>query len=233
MVTRLSTRRLVSALHALLVLGVMPIVGLVPAARTAGSQAPSPPAPSRSAWDFGLQVAMAPASRNGGWFGGQAAGATQTSLTLLATRDLVRVGPLALRWVAQLDPVVRLGDVEAYTAVPGSFGPIYVLSGTTTAWGAVLVPLAIAGEVAPASRVRLAMSTGVGVAAFSRNVPTAAGRQRNFIAQVEASALVRIGRAQWLEGGLRLRHVSNGYTGWENPGVDSRLVFLGVRIGGR
>lgn len=227
------TRRPVALLHALLVQVVSLMVVLASSARRLEAQTPASTAPSQSGWEFGLQVATAPASRNGGWFGGQAAGATQSSLTLLATRDLVRVGPVALRWVAQLDPLVRLGDVEAYTAIPGSFGPIYVLGGTTTAWGVVLVPLAIAGEVAPASRVRLNASTGVGVAAFSRNVPTAAGRQRNFIAQVEASALVRIGRAQWLEGGLRWRHVSNGYTGWENPGVDSRLVFLGVRIGGR
>lgn len=179
-------------------------------------------------WEFAAQLSTAPASREGGWFGGQVAGVTQSTLTLQASLDLVRVGPVALRYVAQLDPLVRLDGVERYERLAARDAPLYVIGGTTARHGIALVPLGLALEERLHPRVRLRAGTGLGVAGFTAHVPTAAGRQRNFIAQLETTASVRLGTATWLEGGMRWRHVSNGFTAWENPGLDSRLLVLGV-----
>jgi hypothetical protein len=184
-------------------------------------------APART-WELGAQLALAPASRDGGWFGGQVAGVTQSALTLQAALDLVRLGPVAVRYVAQLDPLVRLGGVERYETLTAGESPLYVIGGTTARYGAALVPLGLSLEGRLHDRVALRAGTGLGVAGFTAHVPTAAGRQRNFVAQLEAALSVRVAGPYRLDGGLRWRHVSNGFTAWENPGLDSRLVFVGV-----
>ncbi|HYW50595.1 MAG TPA: acyloxyacyl hydrolase, partial [Gemmatimonadaceae bacterium] len=62
----------------------------------------------------------------------------------------------------------------------------------------------------------------------SQHVPTAAGRQRNFTAEGDAMVLVNAGHDRWLQFGVRLKHISNGLTAYENPGVDNRMLFGGI-----
>ena len=216
--------------------GALPIVAALIA--MVASTAPSFAQGEPRTWELGVQLGAAGDSRNPGWFGARFRGAAQQALTASAALDLVRIGPAAIRYVAHVEPLVRLGDVEHHASLgtldladgdPASLFRLYAVGGRTTVWGAALVPFGLALDARLHSRFRLQAASGLGIAAFTRHVPSAAARQRNFIAQLEASALVRLDATRWLEAGVRWRHLSNGNTAWENPGLDSRLVVLGLR----
>ncbi|HYW52119.1 MAG TPA: hypothetical protein VE861_16000, partial [Gemmatimonadaceae bacterium] len=70
-------------------------------------------------------------SSPGLFFGAQTAGIGQSAIAVRASTDLLRVGPLRLRYSAQLLPVVRLSNVERYTTIDDAGDRTYVLQGRT------------------------------------------------------------------------------------------------------
>ena len=74
----------------------------------------------------------------------------------------------------------------------------------------------------------LAGSTGL--AFFNRSVPNALGRSLNFMFDVGAGVRVVVTSALILTAGYRYHHLSNGFRGQINPGVDANLFQLGVTV---
>lgn len=180
-------------------------------------------------WELGAQFMSSPAaSRPDLFFGGQASGIGQTALAIRASTDLLRIGPVRLRYSAQLLPLIRLTNVERYTTVGDAESRLYVLSGRTTAYGVAFVPLGLDMSVPLGTRVRFQVGAGAGISRFSQHVPVAGGRQRNFTAEGDAAISIRAGRDRWLQLGMRWKHISNGLTAYENPGIDNRLLFAGM-----
>jgi Lipid A 3-O-deacylase (PagL) len=58
--------------------------------------------------------------------------------------------------------------------------------------------------------------------------PVAAARQRNFTVEWDAALLLNAGKNRWVQVGMRWKHISNGLTAWENPGIDNRMLFAGM-----
>lgn len=184
--------------------------------------------PSRT-WDIGTQVMYSPdASAPGLFFGGQAPGIRQSALAIRATTDLLRLGPIRLRYSAQLLPVIRLTNVERYAIIEADDSRLYVLGGRTTAYGIGLVPVGLDLGVPLGKRVRFQVGAGAGITRFSQHVPVAGSRQRNFTAEGDASFLIDAGGSRSLQLGMRWKHISNGLTAYENPGIDNRLLFAGM-----
>ena len=194
------------------------------------------PAQTIGAWDIAPQVMTTLAgSTPNSVFGGQATGIVQSALAVRASTDLLRAGRVHLRYTAQLLPIVYLRGVEQYRELPAAGSRLYVVSGKTTAYGIGLVPMGLDLAVEVTRRVRVQVGLGAGIYRFSQHVPLAAGRQRNFSAEWDGTLMFDTGRNRWLQLGVRWKHLSNGFTAYENPGIDNRMLFAGLsfRIGAR
>lgn len=163
-----------------------------------------------------------------GFFGGQAAGVSQVALGLRASTDLVRLGRVRVRYSAQLIPLMRVSHVERYERLTSSAVTTYVLTGTTNAYGAGFTPLGLDLGIDLGHHLRIQGGAAAGVSRFTQHIPLAAGRQRNFSAEWDAMAMYDIGHGRSVQLGLRWKHLSNGYTAYENPGIDNRLLFGGM-----
>jgi Lipid A 3-O-deacylase (PagL) len=187
------------------------------------------PAQSIGTWDIGIQAMHSPASSAPDiFFGGQTSGITHSGVALRATTDLLRLGRVHLRYSAQLLPIMRLGGVERYETLSTGTSTTYVLGGTAAAYGVGVVPIGLDVAADVSHRVRLQLGVGAGIARFSQHVPVAGSRHRAFTAEMDGTVLLDVGRDRWLNFGLRMKHVSNGLTAWENPGVDNRMLFAGM-----
>jgi hypothetical protein len=161
-------------------------------------------------------------------FDARAAGVTQSAFALRASTNLLRLGPASLRYSAQLLPVIRLGGMDRYTPLQNGAVTTYVLDGTRTVYGVGVVPLGLELGTRVGQRVRLQAGAGIGIAGFTQHVPYASGRRTNVIAEWDGALQVHAGGERWVQLGARWRHLSNGNTAWENPGIDNRMLFAGV-----
>ena len=185
-------------------------------------------AQATATWELGSEVmqSLTP-SRPNAVFGGQASDIGESALSLRASTTLVRLGPVRLRYAAQLLPVIRLSAVEQYGTLATSVSTFYVITGRAPAWGIGLVPLGLDLDTRLGRRVHLNVGAGVGIAGFSRHVPVAASRRRAFTAEWGTRLRVDLDHGRALLLGLRWKHTSNGLTAWENPGLDSRMLSAG------
>jgi Lipid A 3-O-deacylase (PagL) len=205
------------------------VFGLTFAPQRVGAQ-------TRANWDLSVEAMGSPTrSRPGFFFGGQVRGVGQSGIAIRASTDLVKVGPMHLRYTAQLLPMTILSHVERYELLESPDRSIYVLSGTANAYGVGLSPIGLQLAIDLASRVRAQFGTAAGLAVFTQHIPSAGGARRNFSAEWDATLQVAAGRDRWVQLGVRWKHISNGFTGYENPGVDNRMIVVGysTRVGGR
>jgi Lipid A 3-O-deacylase (PagL) len=186
-------------------------------------------AQSLGSWDLGVQMMHSPTtSTPNSFFGALTPDVTQSAFAIRAATDLLRLGPVRLRYSAQLIPIITLDGVERYESIRNVETTLYVLAGRTRAYGVGLVPIGLDVSVDLHPRVRLQTSAGAGITRFNQHVPVAGGRQRNFTAEWDGAVLFDVGHARWVQLGVRWKHISNGVTAWENPGVDNRMVFAGM-----
>jgi Lipid A 3-O-deacylase (PagL) len=191
--------------------------------------APNAAAQSLGTWDLAAQLMHSPTtSTPNGFFGALTPGVTQSALAIRATTDLLRIGPVRLRYSAQLLPFMTLNGVERYERIKSEQSTLYVLGGQTRAYGIGFVPLGLDLSAAIHPRVRLQAGAGAGITRFNQHVPVAGGRQRNFTAEWDGGVLINAGRDRWVQLGMRWKHISNGVTAWENPGIDNRMLFAGM-----
>ena len=130
---------------------------------------------------------------------------------------------------------MMLSHIERYELLESPDRSIYVLSGTGSASGIGLSPIGLQLAIDLTSRVRAQFGTATSIAVFTQHVPSAGGARRNFSAEWDAAVQVAAGRDRWIQLGLRWKHISNGFTAYENPGVDNRMIVVGysTRIGRR
>jgi hypothetical protein len=186
-------------------------------------------AQSAGIWEVGVQGMADPgSSRPNSVFLGATEGVRQEALAIRATTDLLRLGRLRVRYSAQLLPAMQLRNVERYAELANDQGTTYIITGTGTSRGIGFVPIGLDLNVQVAPRLRVQTGAGIGIAWFSQNVPVAGARQRNFIAEWDVQLAVDLRHGRALQLGTRWRHLSNGLTAFENPGVDNRLLFAGM-----
>lgn len=98
-----------------------------------------------------------------------------------------------------------------------------------TAYAAGIAPLGFEGLLALSRRVGLGVGVEGGALYFNRRIPDPGETRFNFMADANVALRVSLGATRpTVVGGFRLNHISNGGTGNVNPGMDSRLLFIGV-----
>lgn len=180
------------------------------------------------------------------------AGGSNNASRLLGRTPDAEFRMVALRYKRRLTPRRRHGADPApfvlfYTAdvvpwarlsVPGSAIPergnrkgdgIPRPDLATTGVGAV--PLGLQLNLRAHPRIQPFLSASTGVLYFVDSVPDQRGKPFNFTLDFGAGLQVTLGDRLHLAVGYRYHHLSNGYRGRINPGVDANLFYLGTALG--
>ncbi|MEX2177356.1 MAG: acyloxyacyl hydrolase [Gemmatimonadaceae bacterium] len=99
---------------------------------------------------------------------------------------------------------------------------------TRTAHGFGVTPVGLQLRAFPRGRVQLVLGVGLGVAWYDARVPDPEEQRLNFMGDLAAGLHVRRGYSGTVLAGIRHNHTSNASTGRVNPGLDSRVVYVGV-----
>jgi hypothetical protein len=81
-----------------------------------------------------------------------------------------------------------------------------------------------------AKRVQPFIAGSTGFVYFAQAVPNGRGRHLNFMFDVGAGVQVVLTPNLLLTAGYRYHHLSNGFRGQINPGIDANLLHLGVAV---
>lgn len=98
---------------------------------------------------------------------------------------------------------------------------------TETVPGFGITPVGLQLRAFARRKVQLTFGLGLGAAWYQSPVPDPDERQLNFMGDAGAGLQFELGEAAVLAG-IRHSHTSNGGTGEVNPGLDSRVIYLGV-----
>lgn len=158
-----------------------------------------------------------------------------------------RLGLLALRYARRLVPSTappHSGPVLTYTvdlfpalwlSVPASALPRPVPrrpapASDLTTYGVGLSPAGLRLAFRRSAQVRPFLSGSTGLAYFSAPVPTAWGRHVNFMFDLGIGVEVLLPSRLRLTAGYRYHHLSNGFRGRINPGIDGHLLCVGLIV---
>jgi hypothetical protein len=151
---------------------------------------------------------------------------------------LAESGPVAFAYTADLLPAVVSTGMPSYTFVnvPGPLCPpnqvcaLPIITDMTrkTVYGFGAAP--VGGEVRyrAARPLAFVLRGSAGGVYFSRPIPDPEERRFNFIFDIGASAEWMFSRRVGVTAGYRLNHISNAGRGPVNPGMNSRMLELGL-----
>jgi len=139
------------------------------------------------------------------------------------------IGPL-LSYTADLVPLARLHIPAA--ARPESFSAASVLdSGSFSSSGVGAYPVGLRVTFRPRARLRPYVAGHTGALYFGNAVPDSRGRHLNFAVGLGTGLQALLSRRFSVTVGYRYHHLSNGFRGSINPGLDAHLFYLGVDTG--
>ncbi len=159
-----------------------------------------------------------------------------------------RLGLLALRYERRLLPPAasrqHSGPVLTYTvdlfpalwlSVPGSALPTLIPHRPASAsdlatYGVGVSPAGLRLAFRRSAQVRPFLSGSTGLAYFTAPVPTAWGRYLNFMFDLGIGVEVLLPSRLRLTVGYRYHHLSNGFRGRINPGIDGHLLCIGLVV---
>jgi hypothetical protein len=187
-----------------------------------------------------LAVDSSPTDRRwsfGGWIAGGIHEPIKTREGHMEDRALYVIGLNASRLVHQwrfgdirftptLVPAVIATANREYETVVYDGGGVGVIPYKKTAFGAGLIPVAVEATLRLSDNAGIVLGGGGGAAYFDRRIPDPDETRFNFLADGHTGVYVRsgFGTATF---GFRLQHISNGDTGRVNPGMDSRMLYVG------
>ncbi len=98
-----------------------------------------------------------------------------------------------------------------------------------SAYGFGITPLGARANFPLAHQARLSISFGAGGVYLTKAVPADQGTHFNFQFSLRPALTVPVSRYGKLWAGYQLLHVSNGYTGKINPGINAGLMMIGFQ----
>jgi opacity protein-like surface antigen len=96
--------------------------------------------------------------------------------------------------------------------------------------GIGVYPIGLRVGVRPSAALRPFLAGHTGLFYFWSPVPDERGRQLNFAAGVGAGIQISLSTRAILTLGYRYHHLSNGFRGSINPGLDANLLYLGLAV---
>ncbi|PSQ90357.1 MAG: hypothetical protein BRD30_04825 [Bacteroidetes bacterium QH_2_63_10] len=164
----------------------------------------------------------------------------QNQLDLLGLRFQRRLLPRGTAPRPQPD-----GPTLTYTADLVPFAAISIPQGTDpggapaiqsveetglNTWGFGIYPIGLRVSFRPSTTVRPFVAGHTGFFYFSEPIPDVRGRQTNFAAGIGGGVHIPLPRRTTLTLGYRYHHLSNGFRGSINPGLDANLLYLGLTL---
>ncbi|HKN67120.1 MAG TPA: acyloxyacyl hydrolase, partial [Gemmatimonadaceae bacterium] len=152
-------------------------------------------------------------------------------------RPLFATPGLRLEYLLDLVPAaMSTNDPVDFTIVPCGNGNEYdgcYQPRTQTVYAAGLSPIGLAVQLFPDAPVSLRISGTAGALLFTRRIPDPLAGAFNFTAVAGLSAAVDMTHGFALDVGILGHHTSNGGTARANPGLNSRMLMIGVARRGR
>ena len=110
-----------------------------------------------------------------------------------------------------------------------------VIMETATARGYGVTPIGVQLRMFPGTRIQPTLGLSIGAVWYDQPVPDPDEKRFNFMGDLAAGVSIRAGRAGAVALAIRQHHTSNANTGRVNPGIDSRVLSVGVTraFGGR
>jgi hypothetical protein len=204
---------------------------LVPATVAAQDTAPRATAPTVGPWWIGAWAGGASRSsfdtRHGERYRDFYMAALRVGRVMHAT-DRVAFDYYAdvLPWIRSTNNPVAYRDITLCVAY--NICSVTQEMETATARGFAVIPLGLQARVAAGRRLELVIGASFGAAMYNQPVPDPGEKRLNFMGDVTAGARLRVGRSGAIEMGVRQSHTSNANTGRVNPGLDSRLLYVGA-----
>ena len=135
-----------------------------------------------------------------------------------------------LTYTADLVPAVGLHIPR--DAAPGAFFPNGSQTGTAlTTNGIGFYPMGLRVQGAATPHVHPFLDGHTGFLYFFDPVPNNQGRSFNFAAALGGGVSVTLSGRFFLTLGYRYHHLSNGFRGSINPGLDAHLLYVGLGAG--
>ena len=155
------------------------------------------------------------------------------ALGVRAVWALAGRGAVRLDYEANVLPAVVSTQMPEYDCATAAAGcPPWAsgvrLAGDRSVYGFGALPVGLRLRVAAGPRLALVARGNAGVVLFRQRVPDPGETRLNFWGDLGTGAELGVGRGLTAEAGFRLNHVSNANTGPVNPGMNSRMLELGV-----
>lgn len=136
-------------------------------------------------------------------------------------------GP-ALTYTVDVIPVLRLSaSAESIDPAPPDRPPA-VREANVETYGTGISPAGLRLTFRAAKRVQPFLAGSAGLLYLGQPVPSERGKQINFIFDVGTGVRIVLSPDLLLSAGYRYYHLSNGFRGQINPGVDANLFYFGV-----
>ena len=154
-------------------------------------------------------------------------GRTMHTSPRLAFDYFVDVVPL----VRSTNNPVKYSQLVSCTTIPPS--TVLVCSSselmeTATAHGYAFTPIGLQMRAWRAQPVELVVGASFGAVMYNQRVPDPGEKRLNFMGDITLGIQVRTDLGGSLIAGVRQNHTSNASTGEVNPGLDSRVLYVGV-----
>lgn len=94
--------------------------------------------------------------------------------------------------------------------------------------GFAVSPIGFEGRVGVGNRWRVYGATAAGFVMFTRPTPVPESRRFNYTFELGFGADYRVADDWWLRVGYKFHHFSNAYSAPENPGVDGKVLMVGL-----
>ncbi len=143
-----------------------------------------------------------------------------------------RLLDFALDYYIDVIPLIRSTNTpteyraESCSEAWGGSCPRYAMV-TETVSGLGLTPIGLQLRAFARGPVQLSVGLGLGAVWYRRPVPDPGAKRLNFMGDLSAGLQFRLGNSAVLAG-FRQNHTSNAGTGPVNPGIDSRVGYVGL-----
>lgn len=158
-------------------------------------------------------------------------------LRLLGLRIHRRLLPTSVQQTAGHTPTLTYtADLIPFASIqiPQEAVPDYYVEGLQrhplSTSGVGMYPIGLKVAFRPTTRLRPFAAGHTGVLYFFEPVPDTRGKQLNFAAGIGGGVEVSITPHTLLTLAYRYHHLSNGFRGSINPGLDANLLYLGVGV---
>jgi hypothetical protein len=143
----------------------------------------------------------------------------------------MRLGGFSLAFSPEIVPLIVITNNPTYHTAAvfqnGAYRQTHVEDGSAPVFGIGFAPLGTEALVRLGPRTTAFAAVAVGVAWFTREVPVPNSKAYNYTCELGGGLLWEYQPGRRLRFGYMFHHLSNAWSGEENPGLDGDVFYLG------